>query len=377
MGLRTPPQCGEVEVSVFGPGYGECILVHAGDDDWIIVDSCIDVTTREAVAVDYLSRIGVDPSQAVKIVVATHWHDDHVRGMAATVDACRNATFACSDALNTREFLTLVKAFAPRPMAAHGSGLQEFDGVVRILERRSRDGSGQSYSPVWATADRLLWRRDADVASSGLQADVHSLSPSDASNLGARLKLRSLWPAEHRPKRRVAGTTPNLAAVVLWVTAGRQKILLGADLEETSDPYRGWTVILDSPTRPNGVATAFKVSHHGSANGDHPRIWRELLDKKPTAVLTPFRRSGKRLPTPADIRRICARTPSAYITAPPEVARRRRSPTVRRMLRQSIRSVQPVHGPMGHVRLRADGSDEGAWRVELFGAAKSLRELAA
>ena len=29
--LRTPPGRGEVEMSVFGPGYGECILIHAGD----------------------------------------------------------------------------------------------------------------------------------------------------------------------------------------------------------------------------------------------------------------------------------------------------------------------------------------------------------
>ena len=375
--LRTPPGRGEVEVSVFGPGYGECILIHAGDGDWIIVDSCIEVTTREAVAVDYLCRIGVDPSRAVKLVVATHWHDDHVRGMAATVDVCQNARFVCSDALNTREFLTLLKAFASRPMAESGSGLQELDGVVRHLETRARDGSGRSYSPVWAAADRPLWRRGAEESSSGLQADVHSLSPSDASNLAAKLELQSLWPAERRPKRRVMGTTPNLAAVVLWIAAGRQKILLGADLEETANPHRGWTAILDSPTRPPGVATTFKVAHHGSANADQPRIWRELLDGKPTAVLTPFRRSGRKLPTTADVQRIRARTSSAYITAPPQPVRTRGSPTVQRMLRRSVRSVQPVHGPMGHVRLRASGSEEGGWRVELFGAAMSLRDLAA
>ena len=374
---RTPPGRGEVEVSVFGPGYGECILIHAGDGDWIIVDSCIDVATRQAVAVDYLSRIGVDPSRAVRLVVATHWHDDHVRGMAATVDACQDARFVCSDALNTREFLTLLKAFASRPMAVNGSGLQELDGVVRLLETRARDGSGRDCSPIWAAADRPLWRRGAGKSSSGLQADVHSLSPSDASILAERLELQSLWPAERRPKRRLIGLTPNLAAVVLWVTAGRQKILLGADLEETTNPHRGWTAILDSPTRPLGVATTFKVAHHGSANADHPRIWRELLAGKPTAVLTPFRRSGRKLPTTADIRRITARTSSAYITAPTELARTRRSPTVQRMLRRSVRSVEPVHGPMGHVRLRANGSEEGGWRVELFGAAMSLSDLAA
>ena len=374
---RTPPQSGEVEVSVFGPGYGECILVHAGDGDWVIVDSCIDVRTREAVAIKYLSQIGVDPAQAVRLVVATHWHDDHVRGMAATVDACRSATFVCSDALNTREFLTLVKAFAPRPMAVNGSGVQEFDGVVRILERRSRNGSGRVCSPMWAIADRPLWRRGAEESPSGMRADVHSLSPSDTSNLAAKLDLRSLWPGERRPKRRVMSTRPNLAAVVLWVTVGQQKILLGADLEESTTPYRGWTAILDSSTRQRGLATVFKVPHHGSGNGYHPRIWQEMLDEHPTALLTPFRRVGSKLPTRRDIRRIRSHTPRGYITAPPETPATRRSPAVRRMLQDSVRSIQPVHGPMGHVRLRARGSNETRWRVELFGAATSLEDLAA
>lgn len=244
-----------MEVSVFGPGYGECILIHAGDGDWIIVDSCIDVATRQAVAVDYLRRIGVDPSRAVKLVVATHWHDDHVRGMAATVDVCHNARFVCSDALNTREFLTLLKAFASRPMAENGSGLQELDGVVRHLETRAGDGSGRSRSPVWAAADRPLWRRVAAESSSGLQADVHALSPSDASNLAARLELQSLWPAEHRPKRRVMGTTPNLAAVVLLGYSG-----------PTEDPARCGPGRNDGPaSRVDGDS---RFTHPAARRGD-------------------------------------------------------------------------------------------------------------
>lgn len=376
MNLGTPPQHDEVEVSVFGPGYGECIVVHVGDGDWIVVDSCIRADTREAVAINYLSRIGVDPSQAVKLVVATHWHDDHVRGLAETVRACHNATFVCSDALNTREFLTLLKAFAPRPMAAQGSGMQEFDGVVRALEERARDGSSPR-GPIWAVADRLLWRRRGAGSLSGLQVEVHSLSPSDGSNLAAKLALRTLWPAERRPKRRVLGITPNLAAVALWVVAGNQKILLGADLEETTTAHHGWTVILDSSTRPPGVATAFKVPHHGSANGDQPRVWTELLNDEPTALLTPFRRSGRKLPRQSDIRRVSRRTSRAYITASPQVPGRSRAPAVRRILRGSARSIEPVHGPMGHVRLRGDGAGVGEWRVELFGSARSLSDLAA
>ena len=32
------PQPDQVEISIFGPGYGECILIHCGNDEWIISD---------------------------------------------------------------------------------------------------------------------------------------------------------------------------------------------------------------------------------------------------------------------------------------------------------------------------------------------------
>ncbi len=34
-----------IEVSIFGPGKGEPILVHLGRNEWIIVDSCINART--------------------------------------------------------------------------------------------------------------------------------------------------------------------------------------------------------------------------------------------------------------------------------------------------------------------------------------------
>ena len=42
---QTPaerPTAQEIEVSTFGPGFGESIVVHAGNNEWVIVDLCID-----------------------------------------------------------------------------------------------------------------------------------------------------------------------------------------------------------------------------------------------------------------------------------------------------------------------------------------------
>jgi len=34
------PEKDEIEVSIFGPGYGECIVIHIGNNEWVVID-CI------------------------------------------------------------------------------------------------------------------------------------------------------------------------------------------------------------------------------------------------------------------------------------------------------------------------------------------------
>src|SRR6516164_161156 len=37
-GPLGPPRPDQVEISVFGPSYGECIVAHLGHGNWIVVD---------------------------------------------------------------------------------------------------------------------------------------------------------------------------------------------------------------------------------------------------------------------------------------------------------------------------------------------------
>jgi glyoxylase-like metal-dependent hydrolase (beta-lactamase superfamily II) len=89
----NPPQDDELEISIFGLGYGESILIHLGRQEWMIVDSCIDHASKQPSSLKYLHSIGVDPSESVKLIVATHWHDDHIRGLATIVDTCKVAQY--------------------------------------------------------------------------------------------------------------------------------------------------------------------------------------------------------------------------------------------------------------------------------------------
>jgi hypothetical protein len=375
--LARFPQAEEVEVSLFGPGYGECILVHLGHNEWMVVDSCL---TKDKIptALEYLRVIGVNPAEAVKLIVATHWHDDHIGGIGTVLSECTAAKLVCSDALRTDEFLLLVQAMKKRSMMSN-SGVDEFNKVMNVLVERSASPRRELATPNWAVADRLLWRRIQN-GQSLLPCEVHSLSPSDASITLGRHEIAGLIQQERTPKKRITARSPNHVAVVLWVRTGATSILLGSDLEETREPGTGWSVIVDSITRPIGNAAIFKVPHHGSVNADQPRVWREMLINQPFAILTPFMRGNKVLPTKEDARRTCARTDTAYSTATTKAKQSKpRANTVNKQIQQTVRYIREVPSSAGHIRLRkmALAPDEVAWEVELFGKALALKQLCA
>lgn len=364
--VDTPPARTEIEVSLFGPGYGESIVLHLGENAWFIVDSCLNPVTREPAPLEYLRQVQIDPAISVQQVIATHWHDDHIRGLGRVFDACASAEFVCSAALRHEEFRTLVMAYGQRAMMT-SPGVQELYEIIQALQVRSKQRDPRP--PFFATTGRCLWRRDVSIAGARYPRSVYSLSPSDASILLAHRRLANLLPQEGTTKLRVPTLTPNHAAVVLWINVGEVFILLGSDLEETGPPGTGWSEILGSRTYPQGRASVFKIPHHGSHTADHPQVWRELLETEPLAVLTPFSLGNVSLPTRQDVDRICARTDRAYATAIPRQRLRRGRPNaVERTMREVVRSIREVMTSTGHIRLRADlAISPPEWRVELFG----------
>ena len=133
-GKEALPGHDEFEVTLLGPGYGESIVVHIGGGEWVVVDSCIDVEGNPQ-ALEYLCRIGVDPGKAVKLVVATHWHDDHIAGMARLTKACEAAEFCCAAVFCKEEVLTAVDALEKRHLSRKGSGVRELHGVFSQIEK--------------------------------------------------------------------------------------------------------------------------------------------------------------------------------------------------------------------------------------------------
>ena len=355
-------------MSVFGPGVGECVVVHVGDGDWILVDSCIDRQSGNPIALEYLKSIGVDLKSQIKLVVATHWHDDHIQGLATLLEAAASARFVDSAAYSFKHLLRVVKLGAK--LTAGSSATREFDAITTILESRRLNGKGRdAVGPLHALANKkLLALLDH---SRSIQCEVFALSPADNVFKQAENELRYAL-SEIKNLRRPARQGPNQLSVVLWCKIGVLDLLLGADLEHVSGTMEGWLAIVGSHERPGGRAGFFKVPHHGSENADCPSCWTELLSDKPIAVLTPYASSG--LPKRPDIIRLCARTPEVYLTADPtELRLPRRDNAVDRTLREIVISRRALSGRMGHVRMRCDASTVGAEpQIELINGAKRV-----
>jgi len=274
-----PPAPDQVEISLFGPGYGEAIAIHLGCGKWILVDSCLHPHLRMPSSLEYLDALRIDIKNAVALVVATHWHDDHVRGIGEVFDRRQSAALAISDVLQAEAFHKLV-AFYREPGVITASGVDEFIQILAILETRRPRGAAIN-APKFASADKVLYRENFNLFGTTVPITVYALSPSDASIMQAKIALDSLYPQEGQTKKRILAPSPNHAAVVLWIEIGAHRILLGADLEFTADPLTGWSVILNNSQVTSDRAFFFKIPHHGSSSAHDAAVWSQLLSQWP------------------------------------------------------------------------------------------------
>lgn len=348
-----PPANDVVEVTVLGPGRGECCVLHTGRGEWLVVDSCV-MKDGSPAALAYLRTIGV-PASAVRWIVATHWHDDHVRGLADLVEQCSNATVYQSAALCRDEFMRLA-AIGNDAMIEGSSGVKEMWTAWTHLA-----DSGRSV-PHLVRADQRIYLRDDQRDPS---CEIWSLSPSNSSMVEACLKFRSLIPKEREPKRAVPRPKRNPASVVAWVRTGQAIVLLGADLERSSDRERGWQAIVNSAGRPTDKAQLVKIPHHGSENAHDPQMWTELLVSDPYAAVTPFSCGSVRLPKKSDRSRIAELSFGAWLTRDTMLTRTiRRSRTVDKTFREVVRRSELLSVDPGRVTFRCHADNPEEWEVD-------------
>ncbi|MCK1684747.1 hypothetical protein [Bradyrhizobium sp. 145] len=204
------------------------------------------------------------------------------------------------------------------------------------------------------------------------QVEIIALSPSDQDQLNAIEAFADCFIPVDQPASGLSPIQQNHASVVVVVRVDEEYLLLGADLERTASTHTGWNALVASKTRPQFLASVFKVPHHGSENGQCDRVWSEMMQQERVAVLTPYLSS--KLPRPEGIAWLKARTAGLYATNIPTAARIKRRTEVERTIKESTAgfSGQKMPDDPGIVRFRKKAGATGAWTVEVFGDAKKL-----
>jgi beta-lactamase superfamily II metal-dependent hydrolase len=348
------PAKDEVELTVFGPGYGEAIAVHFGDESWMLVDSCISPSKKLPASLEYLGIIGV-PTARVHTILASHWHDDHIKGLTTLVKACSEAELFVSGAFNSNEAMAFLSTYGGKAVAAQTGGAKELFSSISA-----------SKSVQFSSHRTVIWE---DLIQ-GRRMRAVGFSPTPAALAHSIANLAQYLPEINDPISHVVPLKPNSEAVVVSVDLGGDGILLGSDLEDCGS--LGWSSIVgDQWCLRNQRASAYKVSHHGSVTGDHSDIWEKLLVNEPNAVLTPFINGFVKLPNEEDCIRISTRASNAYICADGS-----KRPQMDRELSQRMLSVaknlSPINSGFGVVRFRKR-LNEKDWRIHLFGQAKRLK----
>jgi hypothetical protein len=352
-------------MSVFGPGVGECVLLHVGNSEWVVIDSCIQAGTTEPVAGAYLKSMGVDLS-SVKLILATHFHDDHIRGLSKLVEDCQAARFAMSGAMQIEQFGQLVLSVdMQNRLVRDTSSASEFAHILQTLKTRS--DAGKLPAPSYASEGTCLFR-DAYC-----NTRITALSPSAATitNAHAELAAKILTKGDVQRFKRLS---PNDLSTALLVETDKYCLLLGADLENTPSESHGWKAVLSSPVRPRTLSHAFKIPHHGSEGSHHQDVWTTMIAREPVSIVTPYAALRVPIPTDDDVERIRTLSSEAYCTTWPHTTKPPRRPGVDGAARRATRTRRALNVESGHVRLRIDLADDVPRPpfVQLFGNAKKL-----
>ena len=361
--LAHPPQKDELEVTVFGPGVGESILVHCGDGQWISVDSAKDL--GRCWALWYLTNMGVAPAGALRLIICTHWHSDHVGGLAEIVESCPNAKFVCSLALRSDEFQNVVARFSRIDgLGTIALPLREVRRVFEILGRRNANGG---LPPALAHAHLGL----DDFTAAGVRVRIEALSPSDQDVSDALQSFAGYFVPLTEAATGLSPIDQNHASVVVHIQAGHDVILLGADLEQSGSALKGWNAVISSAIRPQTQAEVLKVPYHGSAGAFSSAMWAQMVAPQSIGVLTPFTRVP--LPKAEEIAKLKSQDATIYATGLPRGVNVRRRPEVEKTLKEAAPNLVSYRQPRepGIVRLRKRNGSQ-AWIPELFGAARGI-----
>lgn len=342
------PSATTLELSIFGAGIGEAVAVHVGDNEWILVDSCIDHRVQQPAALAYLAAIGVE-AESVSTILITHWHEDHVSGVDGLIRNYPNAKIHLPSSFNSSELYALVNAGAERDTLGTDA-FQTSRSFAKALG--ALVDTKKTLAVVPTQIDRLV--RSKGIQMIG-QISVTALSPSDFAAMTALKEFARFVEHDLPLRRRPVARDPNHSAIAIWIQWGQHRILLGSDLLDLPNPHLGWKAALGAQVLSSDPEKAIvvKVAHHGSKNGHSNAFWNAHVNT-PVAGLTTYASTKSPPPQKSDIDRL-KKCCSAVMCAPvPKAPRGLRGKAVAKFAQTQGITVTERVKRFGHVRIRLD-----------------------
>lgn len=356
--LLSNPNENEVEVTLIGTGggYGETLLLKIGKDDWVIIDSCINPNNKIPLSLEYLKKIGVDYS-SVKLVICTHWHNDHILGLGEVLKVCENAEFAFSAVSDLKKFLRLCGLDEKKYHKGSISSTTEFSKCIDIVTSKG------AYCKK-AMHDMLLLRVDFK----GLNFELYSLTPSPKTVADFETELSELISEFGSRNTAVIKKSPNEKSVALLLKFGEHRVLLGADLESGKSDDEGWRFIANKSNVVDSVKSKlFKVPHHGSKSSYLPKIYEEIVEKNSILKIAPF--ANSKLPKIEMLEIFESHSENIFLTSNQNVSKKpkKRDKSIEKIIDRSILNISEVKFIPGIIQSRLDLSvPNPIWKTELF-----------
>ncbi len=368
--MNTKPDKKTIEVSLIGTGggYGESIVAHIGNDRWIVVDSCSNsIKNSESLPLNYLKNIGVKVKEDVKIIICTHWHDDHIRAISKLFKECEQAKFCTSEVSDRRKFLQMV-CLDDSKLNDNGisiSSTKEFNMCLQLLKERNG-------IPIGASSNkRIFYLNENSIVS-----EIWALSPSDFVKQEFNKELSTLMNDYMVDNTKIPFKKPNDKSVALFLKIGNHRILLGSDLEfNKNNSNMGWLDIIENSNAIDEKCTIYKIAHHGSYTAYTNRIFNELLVNSPILKLTPWNISSK-LPTDEMISIFKEHSDRLHITSSYGSKKpKKRRISIEKLIKDENRSLREIKPNIGIIRCRIDYNAEplaANWSIDHFGNAYAL-----
>jgi beta-lactamase superfamily II metal-dependent hydrolase len=303
---HTDPEDALFQIHVLGAGFGESIILQMphetvrGKFRWGLVD-CYSASEdpQRNPTLWFLKSRKRKGALSLDFACLTHPHEDHLYGLGKVIAAEETSVeeFWRSDFDEprlSRLFVTLgrsdsVERDYPRLEREWMSLLTATKELRRNQNRYKRLGDFRA----------SLYSRKVDWIDSGVHISIASLSPSSALRDKHAEQVARCFDEDDSGTAtrfyadRYSRTIANLLSVVLSISFGETRIILGADAERES-----WIHIVNDEQRIRNESYldchVLKVSHHGSRNAFHEEAWKQHgRNKLGVAIVTPYNRGFK------------------------------------------------------------------------------------